>query len=270
MREFLETIRLERWAKRLEWPPRLRSGGGLRIPPKGNGAKRNREEGGRQERFREPCKYRNRSVCLESDRCAASPTSPQSQVGSGVRKALGVLALLLTNITALASAQPTQEQEALIAIARSAVRSEILANAYKAPNTKTPPQPVFVTIEIDGKVVGCRGSLIARSASLESEVALEARAAAEHDPRYRPLRPADAERFLVTVTIVSRTEPIGSVDGLKPEDGLVLESGDRKGIVLPWEGKDPKVRLGWAYRKAGVAEGSPVSLYRLVAERFRG
>jgi hypothetical protein len=40
--------------------------------------------------------------------------------------------------------------------------------------------------------------------------------------------------------------------------------------VLPWEGKDPRIRLKWAYQKAGVAIGASANLYRLTATRFRG
>jgi hypothetical protein len=76
--------------------------------------------------------------------------------------------------------------------------------------------------------------------------------------------------FQVTVTLVKALEPISSVDGITPEQGIVLQSGDKTGIVLPWEGKDPQVRLSWAYRKAGVAEGTNAKLFRLKGERFRG
>jgi len=50
----------------------------------------------------------------------------------------------------------------------------------------------------------------------------------------------------------------------------VLKSGAKVGVVLPWEGKDPKTRLAWAYRKAGVKPGTSVRLYKLKAERYRG
>ena len=74
----------------------------------------------------------------------------------------------------------------------------------------------------------------------------------------------------VTVTVVDRLESIKNVSRLSPKDGLVLQSGDRIGVVLPWEGKDPKVRLEWAYRKAGVKQGERVNLHLMVAERYRG
>ena len=158
----------------------------------------------------------------------------------------------------------------MVEVARAAVVAEVRGATPARFADRTPPQPVFVTIEVGGVVRGCRGDLIARARSLPEEVALAARAAAAHDPRYRPLAASELARFLVTVTVVARTEPLASVAGLPPEDGIVLRSGGRTGIVLPWEGRDPAVRLDWAYRKAGVTRGTPVSLERLVAQRFRG
>jgi len=162
------------------------------------------------------------------------------------------------------------DEARLIAIAKEAVVAEVTGkHASSAPGSLS-PKPVFVTIEVGGKVVGCRGDLVARSRSLEEQVRLAARSAAAHDPRYRPLTQADLRNFQVTVTLVQGTEPIDNVSGLTPEDGLVLTAGTRNGIVLPWEGKDPQIRLMWAYKKAGVAVGSPAKLQRLKAIRFKG
>ena len=163
-----------------------------------------------------------------------------------------------------------QQPAALTALARNAVLSAVRGTPAPTVRSQTPPRPVFVTIERDGRVLGCRGGLEARTGSLEQEIVLAAQAAAIHDPRYRRLSHEDTRRFLVTVTIVDRLEPVADVSGLSPSDGLVLRSGTRCGVVLPWEGKDPVVRLQWAYRKAGVAEGSRVQLFRLKAERYRG
>lgn len=175
------------------------------------------------------------------------------------------LATIITNNHALA-----YDDNALIRLAHDAVSAEVKHGAPPRVEWKSSPLPVFVTIEIGGKVVGCRGSLVTRTRSLEDEVVLAARAAAMHDPRYRPLTEKDSAACLVTVTIVERLEPIASVDGLSPSDGLVLKAGNRTGVVLPWEGKDPSVRLRWAYRKAGVPPGTPCGLQRLKGERYRG
>lgn len=162
------------------------------------------------------------------------------------------------------------DERRLIEVARTAVVGEVRGEKPEIPSGNTLARPVFVTIEVGGTVRGCRGDLTTRAKTLEAEVALAARAAAAHDPRYRPLAKSELKRFLVTVTVVDRTEPIANVAGLTPGDGLILKSGTRTGIVLPWEGKDPAIRLTWAYRKASVAPSAAVSLQRLVARRVRG
>jgi AMMECR1 domain-containing protein len=106
---------------------------------------------------------------------------------------------------------------------------------------------------------------------LQREVIQAARAASRHDPRYRPLFANDLKGFAVTVTVVQRTLPISveEIDSLRPEDGLVLQSGERFGIVLPWEGKEPRLRLkGLSQSRCG--SGHFRSLIRLQAMRFRG
>lgn len=158
----------------------------------------------------------------------------------------------------------------LLEIARGAIIAEVRHENVGIVAGTAPVRPVFVTIERKGKVIGCRGSLQTRASSLEAEVALAARSAAQHDPRYAPLTRKDLDGFSVTVTVVDRLEGIESVEGLLPEHGLVLTSGERTGVVLPWEGKDPATRLKWAFQKAKVNPGSPARLERMLARRLRG
>lgn len=162
--------------------------------------------------------------------------------------------------------------QGLIALARETVRSEVLHQNPPAIGNKEAPLPVFVTIESHGKILGCRGTLRPTQSSLEHEVVRAARSAAAGDPRYRPLSPSDLKDFLVTVSVVERQTPLALSDlgSLSPEDGLVLRSGERVGIVLPFEGRDPQTRLKWAWKKAGVSPGSPCRLFRMQAQRFRG
>lgn len=166
---------------------------------------------------------------------------------------------------------PLDSHEAhLIEVARAAIVSAVTGTSNRVEREVVPSKPVFVTIEVDGTVRGCRGDLRTRTRALDDEVALAAVGAAVDDPRYRPISAKELTHFLVTVTIVDRTEPITDLSCLSPEDGLVLTSGNRTGVVLPWEGKDPKTRLTWAYRKAKVSPGASVSLSCLIAKRFRG
>lgn len=178
--------------------------------------------------------------------------------------------LLLVRLLLIAADVGPEEQTRLLSIAHRAIERQVEGKPPEATAGGPSAEPVFVTIERSGVVIGCRGDLTPRTASLDDEVAQEARAACAHDPRYRPLSVGDLRNLLVTVTIVHGQDRIESVDGLQPGDGLVLESNGRTGVVLPWEGKDPQIRLDWAYRKAGVSKSSPVVLFRLRAERFRG
>ena len=136
------------------------------------------------------------------------------------------------------------------------------------PTSKTSPKAVFVTIESNGKVLGCRGTMEPSEPTLEQEIQKAAKSASLFDPRYHRINIGKSP-FAVTLTIVDRSEPLGSVDTLRPEEGLILRSSTGVGVVLPWEGKDPHTRLGWAYTKAGTQRNAPVRLERLYAKRFR-
>lgn len=164
------------------------------------------------------------------------------------------------------------EPAQLIELARSSIRAQVRGEAPPRFAAKERAQPVFVTIERFGQVVGCRGGLRARTGSLEAEIVSAARSAATTDPRYRPLTAAQLKQFRVTITVVQAQIPLdaSAISSLQREEGLVLQAGNRTGIVLPWEGSDPLVRLGWAFKKAGVSRGPKCRLFRLKAERFAG
>lgn len=174
-------------------------------------------------------------------------------------------------LPALLLAQHTPEANGLglVLIARGTIWTHVLG----MPNLETPDlgpaKGVFVTIERNGKILGCRGSLSPHSKGITQEVVSAATAACSHDPRYRPMTKMDLEHYLVTVTVVEALLPLHRIESLRPDDGLVLTAGGKSGIVLPWEGKDPALRLKWAYQKAGVPIGSPATLRRLVGERWR-
>lgn len=168
------------------------------------------------------------------------------------------------------------QDTALIAQARASVQSAVTGKAIPARTateiTSLPAQGVFVTIERDGTVIGCRGTLRPRFATLTEEVTAAARSAATMDPRYRPLAPADLSRFKVTVTLIERMDGISREQALTltPAEGLALEANGKTGVVLPWEGRVAATRLNWAYKKAGVPQDAPCRLWRIVARRFRG
>ncbi len=173
-----------------------------------------------------------------------------------------VLAVLLAGLGQISS------PESLAKFTYQSVEAILKAQPLPTPTTKTPPKGIFVTIESDGKVLGCRGTLDSSEATIELEIQKSVRAAAIFDPRYHGVHIGN-KPFAVTLTIVDRFEPIGSISSLLPQEGLILRSKLGVGIVLPYEGKDPFIRLNWAYTKAKTPHGEPVQLERLFAQRYR-
>lgn len=163
-----------------------------------------------------------------------------------------------------------EEEKRLLALAHETIRRVVLSLPPLAVVGTAPAQGVFVTIERKGQVLGCRGTLTPRMSGLDEELVAAARSAAAHDPRYRMLQPVDLRGLEVTITVIQSLAPLTDIATLRPEEGLVLKVASKVGVVLPWEGKDPKTRLEWAYKKAGVKPGSPVNLQRMKALRIKG
>jgi len=105
------------------------------------------------------------------------------------------------------------------------------------------PAATFVTLELDGRLRGCIGSLEAQR-SLRDDVTGNARSAAFEDPRFPSLTAQELDGLGVEVSVLSEPEPIECCSeaellaALRPGvDGLVLECGSHRSTFLPqvWE-----------------------------------
>jgi AmmeMemoRadiSam system protein A len=101
------------------------------------------------------------------------------------------------------------------------------------------PAGCFVTLEVDGELNGCIGSIMP-DAPLGLSVARHAHAAAFEDPRLPLLRPTDVDVLEIEISVLSPLEPIPArtrrevVERLRPGvDGLVLAAGGRLAVFLP-------------------------------------
>lgn len=105
------------------------------------------------------------------------------------------------------------------------------------------PGASFVTLQCDGKLRGCIGSIEVHR-PLGDDVAYNAFAAAYRDVRFPPLTPAIRDRLAVEVSVLSAREPVFApteaalAAELRPGvDGVVLEFEGRCATFLPqvWE-----------------------------------
>jgi AmmeMemoRadiSam system protein A len=129
------------------------------------------------------------------------------------------------------------------------------------PAGLTAPGVSFVTLERDGRLLGCVGGLEVRH-PLACDVAEHAIAAAFDDPRLPAISVADFEVMSVKVSVLSQSTPIASRsfaelhDALKPGvDGITITAGTRRATFLPsvWEKVSvPEEFLDALWLKAGL------------------
>jgi AmmeMemoRadiSam system protein B/AmmeMemoRadiSam system protein A len=140
----------------------------------------------------------------------------------------------------------------------------------------------FVTLELDGDLRGCIGSLAPVNPLIE-DVVQNTYKAATADPRMTPMNADERDRATVTISVLSHMRPLpfpseaDLLAGLRPEiDGLMIRDGERRALFLPkvWESHpQPQDFLGSLKRKAGFPNGplSPkVQAFRFTAETFTG
>jgi AmmeMemoRadiSam system protein A len=121
----------------------------------------------------------------------------------------------------------------------------------------------FVTLNLDGRLRGCIGSLMATTHLLD-DIRKNSKAAAFGDPRFAPLTQSEFERVEIEVSLLSEPKLLdySDVNDLKKKiskgiDGVVLRLGSYQATFLPqvWE-QLPTFELFFSHlcQKAGMSE----------------
>lgn len=161
--------------------------------------------------------------------------------------------------------------DAVLAVARAAIAHGF---RYGMPLTVDPrefrpalrePRASFVTLRVGDALRGCVGSL-EPCRPLVADVAHNAFAAANRDPRFPPLHPSEAAGVDLHVSILGPSEPIRFRDerellaALEPGvHGLWISAGPRRATFLPqvWEQiPDAHEFLARLLDKAGIPRES--------------
>lgn len=142
------------------------------------------------------------------------------------------------------------------------------------------PGASFVTLEIEEHLRGCIGSLEPRRALL-IDVASNAFAAAFHDPRFPPVSYQELVQLHVTVSVLSKPEPLDCeneqdcLNQLRPEiDGLIISDSNKRATFLPsvWSSLvTPSQFLTELKKKAGFAPGhwsASMQVFRYTTEHI--
>ena len=136
------------------------------------------------------------------------------------------------------------------------------------------PAPCFVSLKtLTGELRGCIGTIEPAKDTLAEEIVANAISAATNDPRFEPVSEDELSNLRYSVDVLFPSEPAVMAELDPAVFGVIVEdeSGSRRGLLLPdipgIENAQQQVEI--AARKAGIAPGKPIKLYRFRVERFR-
>ncbi|MBF0452244.1 MAG: AmmeMemoRadiSam system protein B [Candidatus Magnetomorum sp.] len=142
-----------------------------------------------------------------------------------------------------------KQGNALLKLARSTIAKKLGKPYDEAPDTELKEDSLqvkkgtFVTLNINGQLRGCIGSLVGQ-VPLAKGVADNAINAAFHDPRFSPLTANEYENIHIEVSVLTEPQPLDYTDTkdllekLTPEiHGVILRKGYASATFLPqvWE-----------------------------------
>ncbi len=197
-------------------------------------------------------------------------------------RVVGYAAFAITESQALSLAW----RQRLLQVAREAIlrqlkgSGELNLDLSEFPGALKESRATFVTLNLNGRLRGCIGSLAA-TRPLAMDVAANAQNAAFRDPRFKPLTLAEYQDIDIHISVLSEPEPF-PVDSredliakLSPGiDGLIIEENGQRATYLPsvWD-QLPTAELfvKELRRKAGLpAEGwsNATRVFRYHTEEF--
>lgn len=163
----------------------------------------------------------------------------------------------------------------LVKLAKETIESYVRDRTIPRPKELTPEMMeragVFVSLKVGGMLRGCIGTYEPAKANVAEEVVENAISSATRDPRFPPVTPGELADLDYSVDVLTEPEPVEGEAELDPKRyGLIVESGARKGLLLPdLEGVDTVARqIEICRSKAGIPPHQPVQLYRFEVKRY--
>lgn len=119
------------------------------------------------------------------------------------------------------------------------------------------PRGVFVTLQKNGELRGCIGT-ISPEGDLSRSVPQFALHSALRDPRFPPLSAEELPECRIQISVLSPPAPLESPDDIEiGRDGVILEVGARRSVLLPQVATEWRFSretfLGQLALKAGLA-----------------
>ena len=164
----------------------------------------------------------------------------------------------------------------LVCLAKDTIESYVREGKTPQPPGELTPEMkeragVFVSLKVGGLLRGCIGTFEPTKSNVAEEVISNAISAATGDPRFPPVTPAELAELEYSVDVLTSPEPVESAADLDAKRyGVIVESGGRKGLLLPdLEGVNTvEDQVEICRSKAGIMPDEPVKLYRFEVKRY--
>jgi MEMO1 family protein len=162
----------------------------------------------------------------------------------------------------------------LVGLARGAIDTFVTSGRTipvpdPLPDGMSEQAGVFVSIKKSGRLRGCIGTYSPTERTMAHEVIANALKSATEDPRFPPVGIDELKDLEISVDVLSEPEPCEASQLDPARYGVIVESGWRRGLLLPdLEGVDTvEEQVSIARRKAGIGPEEAVRLFRFTVER---
>ena len=169
-----------------------------------------------------------------------------------------------------------EEMHPLAKLAKETVESYVTEGKTPKLEELTPEMKeragVFVSIKKHRDLRGCIGTFEPIKPNVAEEIITNAINSAMQDPRFFPVAAEELEHLSYSVDVLTKPEPIESVEQLDPKRyGVIVESWGERGLLLPdLEGVDTvEQQIDICRQKAGISPDEPVKLYRFEVKRYK-
>lgn len=129
-----------------------------------------------------------------------------------------------------------EERNEILRVARESVTEAVVhgrvLSSYPHSGIFERQIGVFVTLHVGGKLRGCIG-VIHPQEEFGKSLTQTAASAALEDPRFHKMEPMELEKAEIEISLLSEMEPTTAEEIEVGKDGLVVERGIRRGLLLP-------------------------------------
>lgn len=169
-----------------------------------------------------------------------------------------------------------RKESIYVGLARQALDSSLKGGGepgltYPLPEEMQKKAGVFVSLKNKGRLRGCIGTIRPTRDNLAQEIIQNALSAGSSDPRFPPVTLEELSQLEISVDILGPPEEVSGPGELDPKRyGVIVEKGDRRGLLLPDLGGIDSVeeQIDIARQKAGIGPRENYKLYRFEVNRY--